>query len=300
MTWLACAGTVLGFAGRRVWLCELTSHFRAQYAGILLISAAIFAGERQWWPTCVTISAALVNLRLILPIYRAARRPTPTGPAIRLFFANILATNRSHERLRHAIHATDPDIIVLEEFTLEWLTALGDIATEYPHSEAVILPRGFGIVVFSRWPFERADVLYLPEAGPPPIVARIRMASGPFTVIATHPLSPTTPLRTHLRNQQLVRLAELVVAHNGPIVVVGDLNMTCWSPVFQDFLRRSGLRDSRQGFGLQPSWPRAVPPARIPIDHCLVSSDIVVHQRCLGPHVGSDHLPVIIHVSVEK
>jgi len=76
------------------------------------------------------------------------------------------------------------------------------------------------------------------------------------------------------------------------------MNGTPWSPFFKDFLLSSGLRDSREGFRLQPTWPTWFPPAWIPIDHALVSSSVVVHDRRVGPNVGSDHYPVIIDFSI--
>jgi len=41
-----------------------------------------------------------------------------------------------------------------------------------------------------------------------------------------------------------------------------------------------------------------VPLLGIPIDHCLVSPEIIVTKRSVGPSVGSDHYPVIIDFSI--
>jgi endonuclease/exonuclease/phosphatase (EEP) superfamily protein YafD len=38
----------------------------------------------------------------------------------------------------------------------------------------------------------------------------------------------------------------------------------------------------------------------IPIDHCLVSDDIRVIMAQLGEAIGSDHLPLIIELEIEK
>jgi endonuclease/exonuclease/phosphatase (EEP) superfamily protein YafD len=76
-------------------------------------------------------------------------------------------------------------------------------------------------------------------------------------------------------------------------LVVGDLNTTDFSPCFRDFLKASGLQDSRQGRGIQASWG-PFPLLEIAIDHCLTAPEIAVMQRRVGPHLGSDHRPVII------
>jgi len=75
--------------------------------------------------------------------------------------------------------------------------------------------------------------------------------------------------------------------------------MTSDMPAFCRFAGESGLRDSRQGFGIQATWPSYMPPLRIAIDHCLVSGNVIVNGRRVGAHVGSDHFPVIVDVSLK-
>ena len=79
-------------------------------------------------------------------------------------------------------------------------------------------------------------------------------------------------------------------------MLVGDLNCTSWTPAFAELERISGLRDSRKGFGVQPTWPSNLPGLRIPIDHFLVSPSLAVRNRFVGPAVGSDHFPVVIEL----
>jgi len=67
---------------------------------------------------------------------------------------------------------------------------------------------------------------------------------------------------------------------------------------FSEFVDDSGLRDSSRGFGVQPSWPAMMPLFYTPIDHCLVSENVVIHGRQTGPDLGSDHLPVVVEFSL--
>ncbi len=60
------------------------------------------------------------------------------------------------------------------------------------------------------------------------------------------------------------------------------------------------LSDSEQGFGPQPSWSTELLIPVVPIDHFLVSKDIEVLNRVLGPNIGSDHLPVYVDLLVRS
>lgn len=100
-----------------------------------------------------------------------------------------------------------------------------------------------------------------------------------------------------MRNEQLTALAQFVTDIRGPIVLLGDLNTSPWSFFFRRLLEQSGLRDSAKGYGVQPTWPSFFRPARIPIDHCLHSPDMVVTDRRVGEAFGSDHLPLIVELA---
>ena len=87
--------------------------------------------------------------------------------------------------------------------------------------------------------------------------------------------------------------------HGSPLLIVGDLNTTSFAPVFGELTEQLNLKDSRQGFGLQPSWPAtSVSPLMITLDHVLVSPEIQVINRKTGNHVGSDHLPVYVEIAL--
>ncbi len=169
----------------------------------------------------------------------------------------------------------------------------------YPHSRFHRRDVNFGIALLSRLPFDHAKVLHIGQVGLPSVVAQSRINGESLTVIGTHPLPPMGRAYATHKNQQLAELGQVVNVQEGSVMVLGDLNITSWFPFFRDLLRQTGLRDSRNGFGLQPTWPAGFPLFWVPIDHCLVSSRVVVHHRQTGPDIVSDHYPVIVDFSVE-
>jgi endonuclease/exonuclease/phosphatase (EEP) superfamily protein YafD len=102
------------------------------------------------------------------------------------------------------------------------------------------------------------------------------------------------------RNQQLQTIASFLRPKTNPVLLLGDLNISPWSYYFEQLLTQANLRNSAYGWGVMPSWPVAFPALLIPIDHCLVSEGITIHQRRNGSAVGSDHYPVIVDFSLNR
>jgi endonuclease/exonuclease/phosphatase (EEP) superfamily protein YafD len=134
-------------------------------------------------------------------------------------------------------------------------------------------------------------------AGVHAVAARLRTPR--LTIVGTHTHPPFTPLQLVRRNQQFAEIAAFVRRQREPVVVAGGLNSSSWSPAFRNFLRDAALRDTRLGRGVQPTWPAWLPMAQVPIDHALVSAGVRVHARFVGGRVGSDHLPVVVDVSLD-
>ena len=300
---LACLATLTGFAGRFWWGFELATHFRLQYALALGGFTLLLLALRQWrWPAPFG-AFALLNLAIIAPAFweddPAASVADKSQPTLRALLANVNAENRDSERLRRLIAAADPDVIVLLEATPWLLEQLRDLGERYPHRMAEPRDDPFGIALFSRHPFSQSQIVHFGGgAGPPSIVATIIAGARPFTLIGTHPWPPVSAEFANGRNEQLRALAARARQIQAPLLVLGDLNVSPWSPWFARLLADSGLRDSRRGRGLQPSWPAGWPLLWIPIDHALFSTGIRLRRRDIGPAIGSDHYPVIVDFQV--
>lgn len=245
----------------------------------------------------------MANLAVIVPIYFGADALPPTGPTHKAMLLNLLCNNDAHDRVIELIRTNRPDWFVVNELTPAWVQALDVLATEYPHKILIAGrsdgdPSGTGL--YSALPFEFSQAEKIDDVGWPSVIARMKLEIGVINVIGTHPLPPALRELSWSRDRQLQAVARRAAACEGAVMVLGDLNVTSWSPVFADLLKESGLRDSRRGHGLQPSWPSDNIILRIPIDHCLVSPDVLVHRRWVGQAVGSDHFPVFVEISLAK
>jgi endonuclease/exonuclease/phosphatase (EEP) superfamily protein YafD len=158
----------------------------------------------------------------------------------------------------------------------------------------------YGLGLFSKFPFTSSSSVEFGDAKVPSVIAQLDLNGQSLTIIGTHPPPPKRGYLSRQRDEQLMNIARSISTKTGPILLMGDLNITSWSPHFQNILRTGKLKDSRQGWGLQPSWPVDRPLFLVPIDHILVTEDIVIHHRRRGPYTGSDHFPILVDFAIMR
>lgn len=301
-TGLLGAGALAGLAGRWWWVFDLASQYRAQYFwGFLLctLAAALLRRRR----VCAVACLFLVWHGVLLWPFFSPFHDGPAGAAaggrkLRIVTLNVHFADPRSERVIDFVRSANPDVAAFEDVDETWRDALQNLRDGWPYvHEPEDRPPVFNIL-FSRLPLEASRIEVLSDAKHATI-ARVEAGDVPLTLFAVHTTRPTTHVGAVHQGQQLSSLAALVAAESGEKVVIGDFNSTSWSPVFADFQRATGLRDSRVGRGVQPSWPASLPALlRIPIDQCLVSPTVFVTGRTLGPDVGSHHLPVVIDLAM--
>jgi len=293
----ALAQPAAGLLARWDWRADLLTHFQEPaLAATLLAVAALACRHRRL--------AAALGLLAIGQAWGLARvegpNPVPAGPGapgnVRVLMANVHAENRDPGRMLGLIRRERPDVVGIVEYTGRWADALaGELRREYPHRAEA--PGGHaGLALWFREPPIGVEWAAPVPGGRPWLHATLRIGGRPAHLWLVHPTNPVNRRGRLPGNPELAELAARAAIEQGPRVMIGDFNCTDGSPHFADFLGRSGLRDSRPGFGRQASWP-TWSPYRIAIDHAFLSPDLAVVGRRLGPDIGSDHRPVILDVA---
>jgi endonuclease/exonuclease/phosphatase (EEP) superfamily protein YafD len=298
---ITCVATVLGFASRVGWPVELAAHFRVQYFLILASLALISAWARRHVATSVLSVCALANGAVIFPVWIGGPVVAEAErAALRLMLVNVATKNRDHTAVIEAVREASPDVVFFEEVNQRWLTHLSELSGGYPISLAESRDDNFGMAVFSRLPLTDSRVVFIGAAHVPSIVVRLFFEGETVTVVGTHTLPPGSREYAELRDEQLLRLGDFLSALQRPYALLGDLNISPWSDQFYRLLDTGKVLDSTQGIGLMPTWPADFWPLLIPIDHCLISSDIRVVDRRIGPFVGSDHYPLVVDLTLVR
>jgi endonuclease/exonuclease/phosphatase (EEP) superfamily protein YafD len=291
---LLAVASLAAYFGRLSWLLDNLASFRPQMtAGLALATLFLFVSR---WPRTATVVGVvmLINIATLLPLFIAS--PAATGESeVRILSFNLLSDNENFDEVIEYIGQTQPDLVILHEASLPWEEAIAEAGLGYEititkhdndiFGSLVLAPPGARVESFG---FRIAD----------PRAVEIRMPAG-LTVLAIHPLSPSTKRRAGLRDQQLEFAGEWVTQQPMPVVVVGDFNAGPFNYPYRRLRAATGLKDSIRGYGLENSYPVAAPSIlRVSIDHLLYSEGIAILGRTLGPALGSDHFPLLIDLSL--
>jgi endonuclease/exonuclease/phosphatase (EEP) superfamily protein YafD len=286
--------TISGFFGKYARFLELTCHFRLQYlfAGVLLALSLSFF--RFWKLLTIAIVAIILNAYTMLPLY-LHRPETHNKYELRIISFNLFFKNRHYDQIVSFMQHSNADVLLLQETTQLALKRLDILKSRFPYSRYQASRNTHGLAIFSRYriiKFESSNF------NAPYLLATIKVNGTRVDILNTHLHTPTSSIRFENRNSELQDLASIVQTSSSSIIVGGDLNTSIWSPYYSAFKEEAHLKDSRTGFGLKPTWPTVMPLVMIPIDHFLVSTNIDVVRLQTGPTLGSDHLPLVLDVTL--
>jgi endonuclease/exonuclease/phosphatase (EEP) superfamily protein YafD len=297
---LAVIGLAIGdvIAWIPVWPCVLFEHFRVQYVVIGAVITGLAAALRmRTYVDIAAIATLLHGLPVAADLCQSPGEAPADGVALRVLVLNVHTESTGFDQVRRLIADEKPDLIGLVEVDRRWIAGVAAAVADYPGRIEWPRDDNFGVALYSRG--ELHGAAEFPGSALPTVFAELALRGARLRVILTHPPPPVSREMLAMQVDQLTAIAPRTVAEV-PVVVMGDFNATPWSRPFVSFRERTGLCDSRAGFGIQASFPSASAAVRIPIDHLLASCSIWVRDRYIGPDVGSDHLPVLLDLELPR
>lgn len=285
------------------WVFDLFSHFRIQYvlAGFLILPVLLWL--RKYWVAGIVTCAILFHSVALWPYLQGSRviAGLELPPHMTILFANVYYESADLDKLSTLIKKSNPDIIIFAEVNKTNYDHINTmIGHEYPESHFEEGLGAYDISYFSKTKPDSFKILDFTEMNPS-VHLKYTWNGKPLNIIGMHPHSPVAQEDTTDRDKHLTAAFTYAAELHEPMIMIGDFNISQFSPKFQRLLKNNGLIDTQLEFGLQPSWnANYLPLFRIPIDQVVVTSDIEVYDRYLGEHTGSDHLPVIVEVGLEE
>ncbi|WP_199246492.1 endonuclease/exonuclease/phosphatase family protein [[Phormidium] sp. ETS-05] len=291
-----------GYLGKLHLLLELTSHFRLQYlvATICLMLLFFLLARQSKIGLALCAFCLVINLAEIVPWYLPGSGTTPSisGSNIKVLLSNVNQDNQNYSQVISLVRQEQPDLALFIEINKGWSAALAELKDILPYSLSFPQTNYHGIAMYSKKPLENVAEKLWGFDYSITIIATVNFGVQPITFLGTHPLPPVSSGAFAGRNTHLVKMSDYINQLATPTIVIGDLNITMWSPHYKDFIAATGMRNARAGFGIQPTWYHKSPIFYIPIDHCLVSPEIQVLNSRVGENVGSDHLPIIVDLAI--
>lgn len=302
----AALASLLGFAGSLWWVFELLEHFRPQYCLILIVAIVVGGISRQSWCFAWCLPLAF-NLVLILPLFFTSGQGnlSPTN-TLRLVHVNLDHDNPDTTSAIQYLKSQDADLILLQEVTSKWLSAIKSDLTQYQVVKSLPLENSQGwamlLPVKTSQPFEivATQIVKLPSYSNRPLLEII--IGWRNREVAILSLSVARPGESNFQAVEFNAAAEWSIEqqqqNKRDVIIIGDFNSTPWSGRFRKFIHDSNLHNSQRGFGLQPTWKAGLPSVlMVAIDHCLHSQSIKTINRTPGSNIGSDHLPLFVELA---
>jgi len=307
--------TVLPIWQTNLWwvrLCDFPRYQIAALALSVLILMPFTLGPLTAAELVLFVAVALAALWQISWIWRylpgaplevPSSGSWPGAPRVfALLTTNVFQDCRDVDALLKIIGDADPDLILAVETDEWWCSRLSEaLRTRYPYGLTYPLSNGYGMAMFSRLELLKPTIRFLVDDAIPSIKTGVRLRSGAVVdLYGLHPQPPAPLQDSTERDVELIRVGLEISRSGRPSVVLGDLNDVAWSPTTANFARAGNLRDPRQGRGFFNTYPARLPGLRYPLDYVFHTKHFSVCKMRVLPKTGSDHLPLIAVLELDR
>jgi endonuclease/exonuclease/phosphatase (EEP) superfamily protein YafD len=250
---------------------------------VLLLLAALL---RSLWPIYVSLSVVAMIAVAILGPRRPEDSVDPAVP-ITIAFANVFDENDDPEAAADDLLDQGTDLIVAVETTTEFREIIEAADDQHPYE----LDEG-QIQLHSAWPAEIVDnePPIMPE-GRAVLIRVLPPGVSPLHVLAVHAPNPTSATTFAAQTRQMDRLRRYVLdlAASGPVILVGDLNLSDRTSGYRglddalrDVMRANDMAHNTYAGGI---WRFAM----LRIDHLFVNRAWCASEPEVFAITGSDH-----------
>jgi len=280
------------FLGGIWWGFDLLANFRVQMAAAALVLTVVLGLAGSLPGAGLAAVALLVNAAVIAPLFLPA--PEASRSEVTVLSFNLLSSNDNYEEVFAYVVESGADIVFLHEGTEEWEAALAEADLPYEVVSTRAPTFAFGTIALVPEGAETTDYGF---ARTDPRAVEVRWDG--YALLGIHPLAPVSEQSAELRDEQLAFAADWARRMRDPAIVAGDFNTTPWTHAFRTLFGTEKFTNTQRGYGFEATW-RAGTIWQVPIDHIVVTSDLTVVDRTVGPAMGSDHLPVFAEIGPRK
>ena len=260
----------------------------------------------------LAIPSSLLYLSIILynfgPLYIPGLPENQNKAVFKVAQLNIRYENLNIDDTISKLLDADYDIVLIQEIADGKVGIVGRLTQSYPYSVGSGSPRTYTsrLALFSRWPLTNTKIHDLGYVEGRVIETFVHPPDSDTSIkiLALHPGAPRNEVLWQLRNNTLEFIASQASSSDlQQQIVLGDINVSPWSPIFKSLAKNSRLQNSAAGHGYIPSWALLTTNhltrllSSVYIDHCLVSKSFNIRDKQYHYIEGSDH--VLISTMIE-
>ena len=285
---------------------ELLSHFQMQYfMGTIALTLVTLCIRKSRFALAAIFFCAVLSAQ-IFSWYSVRLSTTNETANYKVVSANVWVHNTNPEQVLKFVRKEQPNLAVFMEVNEKMGKQLETLEDILPYSSNQLTPYRLGTVIYSKEPLADVQLQKFNTRSAVNMSARVEIMGKALSLVAIHPFPPIRPELFTDRNQAFAAVSDYIRSQSDPVILAGDFNTTMWSPYYRQLARETGLKNSRDGFGILPTWPAKLSYLRlpwlnaitklfqIPVDHCLASASLKVVGMHTGPDLGSDHLPIVV------
>lgn len=285
---------MMGLFPRISYLLDLINHFRPYFLIIffgIIVYKFFQKYENRIW---VYIALALfLNISTTPSLPRIVSN-SASNSEIKIIHVNLLVGNNNYQETINLIKANHPHVISFQEATFSWVQVLKEKLQEYKFiCKTINSP--FDICVATLIPVVEQSVFYLPNSNVPAIYIKSKVNNIYLSFVFVHPKPPFNQSFFEQRNSYFNQLIDKIKDYEN-LLLVGDLNITQWSPIYHNLERKLNLKNTLSGF--DNTWPTFFPFPIFQLDHILISQNLKLINSQVLENVGSDHLPIMSEINL--
>ncbi|MCY4643507.1 MAG: endonuclease/exonuclease/phosphatase family protein [Bacteriovoracales bacterium] len=276
----------------KFFISDLLVSFKFQYLWIFLILLLVNLVYKKKGFAASYLIMSLINFVSIYPTWSSTQ--DLKCPDFKIYFANILTSNKKHSLLIESILKQKPDIVVLQEVNKKWEHKLAYLSDNYKHQIMLSREHNFGMAIFSKLEILDHEI-FQGKAEVESVLLKINFKNKDINILATHPVPPINLNYWNLRNNQYKELRGYLNKVQGENILLGDLNAVSWSSHLKQLSKDTGLNPVNT---FRDTWNSVLPPGmRIRPDHAFVSKNLKGALKVLD-NIGSDHLPMLLSLKI--
>ena len=199
---------------------------------------------------------------------------------------SVKENNKKINTVAEAALESDATIVSMQELKETSFAIVDEMMRKnYPYVFSDLTVPGFGMAVYSKYPFIQQEVLKQNDF--PILSGAVKIGNDTLHFLAATTSTPTNEKGFDKQSKQFKFIAEEANKIKGPLVVMGDMNAAPWSEHIEGLLANTKLKDSRKD--LSATYP-AQSPVQIPIDYIFHSPEITCAQFVTQGGTTSNHL----------